>query len=65
MQVGLVSFADSATTISELVTLDGGSREPLAEKVPNAPQNVQTKNVAGGISKAKEVRQCSLMLRVL
>ncbi|XP_063609720.1 calcium-activated chloride channel regulator 4-like [Penaeus indicus] len=55
MQVGLVSFTDSATIISELVTLDGGNRGTLAEKVPNSPQDAQSKKVAEGISKAKQV----------
>ncbi|XP_047486321.1 calcium-activated chloride channel regulator 4A-like [Penaeus chinensis] len=55
MQVGLVSFTDSATIDSELVTLDSANRQPLANKVPNSPQNAENKKVAEGISKAKQV----------
>nr|XP_027229595.1 calcium-activated chloride channel regulator 4-like [Penaeus vannamei] len=57
MQVGLVSFTNTATKVSDLVTLDTPSnRESLAGKVPNLPtEDTQTKNVAAGITKAKEV----------
>lgn len=67
MQVGLVSFTNTATKVSDLVTLDTPSnRESLAGKVPNAPtEDTQTKNVAAGITKAKEVIECSLLLRIL
>lgn len=67
MQVGLVSFTNTATKVSDLVTLDTPSnRESLAGKVPNAPtEDTQNKNVAAGITKAKEVIECSLLLRIL
>ncbi|XP_069970673.1 calcium-activated chloride channel regulator 4 isoform X3 [Penaeus vannamei] len=57
MQVGLVSFTNTATKVSDLVTLDTPSnRASLAGKVPNAPtEDTQNKNVAAGITKAKEV----------